>query len=238
MARGRMLSKSLSTSERFATVPARLPEMFEFAQVLYCLLVPHADDFGRQQGDLHTIRTLVHPSSKRDRSDVEAALVALHEAELIVRYEVKSKRYIQITQWDAHQVGLHKRTRSKFPAVPGNSGLSREGSSAPASVPAQENGTEGNLTELNRTEEDQHQDQDPAATRRPLRVEFKTLAEVEGQVRTAIHAELDARPDATDGELVNAAKLVAGSCHAVGYKGNDITKLVDAVRGTRARRSA
>ena len=71
-----------------------------------------------------------------------------------------------------------------------------------------------------------------------LRLELKPLRDVEPQVRAAIHAHLDAHPDAPDGDLVEEAKVVAASCHATGYKGNDITKLVDAVRGTRARRMA
>ncbi len=57
-------------------------------------------------------------------------------------------------------------------------------------------------------------------------------------LRKAVHDYLDANPDAPDGDLVDTAKIVAARSHAVGYKGHEITALVDAVRATRARRSA
>ena len=86
--------------------------------------------------------------------------------------------------------------------------------------------------------EEQPQVQEPAASRRPLRFEFKPLAAVEMQVRKAIHDALDANPASDDSDLVDAAKARAARCHAVGYQPHEITALVNAVRGTRARRMA
>lgn len=119
MARGRMLSKSLSTSEKFASVGGHL---VEFCHALYPLLIPHTDDFGRLQGDPFTVKHQCYPASKRTLDDFADALLELHRVELIRWYVVAGKRYIQIEQFEPHQMGLHKRTRSRFPEIPGSSG--------------------------------------------------------------------------------------------------------------------
>src|SRR5262245_40054888 len=138
MARGRMISKSLSTSEKFAALVDRAGPLAEFCQTLYTLLVPHTDDFGRLQGDAFTVKHVVHPSSSRTLQEFHAALQLLDDVELIQRYAVKKKLYVQVEHFDDHQQGLHKRTRSQFPApprgngsgtlpdFPGNSGLREE----------------------------------------------------------------------------------------------------------------
>jgi hypothetical protein len=122
MARGRMISKSLSTSEKYAALVTQAGPIAEFCQALYPLLVIHTDDFGRLQGDPFTIKHLCHPSSPRSADEFLAALKWLHAVDLIIWYVVEGKRYIQIEQFDLHQQGLHKRTRSNFPRVPGSSG--------------------------------------------------------------------------------------------------------------------
>jgi len=134
MARGRFLSKSLSTSEKFATLITRAGPLAEFCQTLYALLVLHTDDFGRQQGDPFTIKHVVHPSSSRTQQEFSAALAWLHSVKLIKWYVVRHKRYVQVEHFDDHQQGLHKRTRSQYPPptsgkfreLPGNSGLREE----------------------------------------------------------------------------------------------------------------
>jgi hypothetical protein len=114
-----MISKSLSTSEKWAALHEVVPALAEFAQSIYPLMVSHSDDFGRQQGDLTTVRYLVNPSSPRSFPEWRAALTALHEVGLISWYEVDGKPFIQIEKFDPHQVGLHKRTASH---IPGDSG--------------------------------------------------------------------------------------------------------------------
>jgi hypothetical protein len=121
MARGRMISKSLSTSEKFGGLVA-LGELAEFAQLLYPLLVIHADDYGRLQGDAFTVKLMCLPVSPRPLETFAIALQQLDAADLITWYEVAGKRYIEIVNFDGHQSGLHKRTQSKFPDIPGNSG--------------------------------------------------------------------------------------------------------------------
>lgn len=143
MARGRMLSKSLSTSRKFRALLDEAGKRREFDQVLYTLLVAHADDFGRLEGDSFTIKALCYPTSPRPESDFGAALRAMHHVGLIVVYDVDGNRYVQIVQFDEHQTGLHKRTRSRFPEPPVDSRNFPE-------IPSELKGTEQNGREGSR----------------------------------------------------------------------------------------
>ena len=59
MATGRMIRASISTSRKFAQLPT------EFCQVLYLLLIVHADDFGMLAGDAWTVKYKAVPTSPR-----------------------------------------------------------------------------------------------------------------------------------------------------------------------------
>jgi hypothetical protein len=151
-----MLSKSLSTSEKFAALAAVAGELGEFCQALYPLIVAHSDDFGRLQGDTFTVKHMCYPASLRSLDEFASGLEALQRVELIGWYGVQGKRYIQVLNFDSHQLGLHKRTKSQFPEFPGSSGNFPEvpGDSRKfPEIPAQEKrreekGTEGKRTEL------------------------------------------------------------------------------------------
>jgi hypothetical protein len=140
MARGRMISNSLSTSEKFAQLSAK--ELGEFCQALYPLIVAHSDDFGRLQGDPFTVKAKCYPASPRSLEQFKDALTHLDSVGLVVWYVVEGKRYLQIVNFERHQIGLHKRTRSMFPRVPGITGNIEE-------LPDQEKGTQENLTQGN-----------------------------------------------------------------------------------------
>lgn len=116
-----MISKTLSTSQKRAALHQVVPGLAEFCQQLYPLIVAHADDFGRLSGEPFTVKHAVDPTSPRLIPDFEMALLALHQVGLIVWYAGdEDRRFIQVTQFDGHQSGLHKRTASKFPEVPEN----------------------------------------------------------------------------------------------------------------------
>ena len=140
MARGRMLSKSLSTSRKFAALAEELGKLGEFGQALYPLIVTHSDDFGRLEGDPFTIKHLCHPTSPRREEDFATVLMAMNKVQLIVWYEVDGRHYVQIADYERHQTGLHKRTSSRFPDPPGDSGNFPE-------IPSELKGTELNRTE-------------------------------------------------------------------------------------------
>lgn len=151
MARGRMLSKSLSCSRRFNALSESQNGLAEFTQLLFALLIPHSDDFGRMPGDPFSVKMTVFPASPRALPEFTEALHALHDSELITVYQGEhADIWLQVNKFDDHQIGLHKRTKSlipdlkkansrKFPEIPGNSGSRAR--------------AEENRTELNRREE-------------------------------------------------------------------------------------
>lgn len=137
-----MISKVISISKKF-----NIQINDHFSRLLYLLLIPHSDDFGRLTGDPFKVKALILPMMKEvDWEDVEKTLGKLHGAGLINWYESSGEMYIQIINFDDHQQGLHKRTRSKFPEPP-------EVSRKFPEIPSEQNRTEGNRTEEKRTEQ-------------------------------------------------------------------------------------
>lgn len=121
MAEKRMISKSISISEKVNL----LPDIFDM--LLFTWLIPHTDDFGRLTGSPAKVKALIVPMLEKTLRDVEASLSRLHEAELIIWYEINRDKYIQIINFEKHQQGLHKRTNPKYPEyIPGNSGKFQE----------------------------------------------------------------------------------------------------------------
>lgn len=135
MARGRMISASLGSSRKFHALLGKAGKLGEFAQALYPLIVTHSDDFGRLEGDAFTIKHKIFPSSPRQERDFQAALDAMHAAGLIYLYIAQGVTCIQVLAFDEHQSGLHKRTKSRFPEPPGDSGNFPE-------IPSEEKGRE------------------------------------------------------------------------------------------------
>ncbi len=155
MARGRILSKSLSTSRRFALAGQHGGRLGEFCQLLFPLLNSHADDFGRLAGDAFTVKALVLPTSPRKEADFERALSALESVGLIRRAAVDGQWVIQVIGFDDHQTGLHKRTKSQYPEIPNKNTIRPEvpGSSGKyPEIPSEEKGIELKGREGNRTE--------------------------------------------------------------------------------------
>jgi hypothetical protein len=147
MARGRLVSRTLGSSRKFAALQQTAGRLAEFAQTLYPLLVANSDDYGRMAGDAFTVKHAVFPTSKRKEAEFRDALVAMHNACLIALYEAEGQLIIQIQQFDEHQPGLSKRTKSRFPELPVNF------TGAPGISNAIElNRTEFKGTEPNRTE--------------------------------------------------------------------------------------
>ncbi|MEF2965075.1 DnaD domain protein [Paenibacillus sp. M1] len=142
MAEKRMVSKVISISEKVNM----LPDIFDM--LLFTWMIPHTDDFGRLAGSPAKVKALVVPMLDKTLSDVEASLARLCEKRLILWYEVNGEKIIQIENFEKHQQGLHKRTKSKFPDFPGNSGKFPE-------IPSEQNRTEQKGTEENRTEYEQ-----------------------------------------------------------------------------------
>lgn len=126
MARGRMIAKTFSTSEKRAALHRVAGKLAEFCQALFPLLVAHSDDSGRQQGDTFTVKHAVDPTSPRPLVDFDKALAALASVGLIHWYEVDGRRYIEIVQFADHQPGLKNRGNSKIPEMPPNAAGCRD----------------------------------------------------------------------------------------------------------------
>jgi hypothetical protein len=146
MARGRMISKTLGHSRKYAALGEQAGKLGEFAQALYPMLVSHCDDFGRQTGDPYTVKLAVWPSSSRKEADFVSALKSMHKVGLIEWYEAEGQQFIEVSNFGKHQVGLHKATKSHFPEPSGKFPEFRES-------PTQLNRTELNLTKPIRSPE-------------------------------------------------------------------------------------
>jgi hypothetical protein len=142
MARGRLISRTLGSSRKYAALRQAAGELGEFAQTLYPLLVSCSDDFGRQAGDAFTVKLVVFPSSPRTEDEFALALASLASVGLIHWYEAPGGQVVEIVEFDEHQPGLSKRTKSKFPSFPGNF----------TEIPSEENRTEQKGKEPKRTE--------------------------------------------------------------------------------------
>ena len=116
MARGRMISKTLGTSQKYAKLTGSLGE---FSAALFPLLISHCDDFGRLEADAFTIKVRVWPTSRRSEKQFQNALLLLDKVGLIQVYVVDGQQFGEVVNFSDHQQGLHKRTRSRFPSVTG-----------------------------------------------------------------------------------------------------------------------
>lgn len=137
MARGRLISKSLGSSRKYHALLTEGGKLGEFCQVIFPLIIANTDDFGRMPGDAFTVKNVVLPSSRRTEADFDRALSVMARVGLLVRYSVDGAIYLQVNKFDEHQPNLNKRTSSKFPEIPENSGNSGKFQPNP----------EGNLTQ-------------------------------------------------------------------------------------------
>jgi hypothetical protein len=136
MASRRMISRSLCTSRRYAQLHAVVPDLAEFCQQLFMLLIVTSDDYGRQSGDVFTVKHVVCPTSPRPEPDVERALKALADVGLIRIYMDPGPNgpepVIEITRFKEHQPGLKQRGgSSKFSPPPERRGNPRQSAAVP-----------------------------------------------------------------------------------------------------------
>lgn len=114
MANRRMLSKTVSTSEKLLSLYEELqPEgMGEFGQLLYSWLIPHVDDYGRFDASPRIIKLRVMPGSDRPISDFKKAIEVMEKVDLINVYG-NGKRYLEIINFEKFQTFRPDRTRRK-----------------------------------------------------------------------------------------------------------------------------
>lgn len=111
MARIRTIKPEFFTSDTVTRLPLS-------ARLTFVGLWTYADDEGRGRDDARLVKAAVWAlDDDHDSAAVEADLAALAAADLVARYEVDGRRYLQIRGWREHQKVSHPRP-SLFPPEP------------------------------------------------------------------------------------------------------------------------
>jgi hypothetical protein len=116
-ARGRMLSPTVSVSERVSRLSLK-------AALLYTWIIPHCDDWGRMSAVPGTVKGTVVPMRHDIRTrDIPDLLSEIEHAGLIERYMNPSKpdlgpNVLQVLDWQDYQI-LNSPRPSRFPPPPG-----------------------------------------------------------------------------------------------------------------------
>ncbi|MBE3087719.1 MAG: hypothetical protein IMZ71_01175 [Chloroflexi bacterium] len=142
MAKGRMLLKSVSISQKLAGLPS------DSDRLLWTWLLAHLDREGRFYAEPSVVKGHAVPRLKNHTEEtITESLERLAAVGLIVLYEVNGDRYLQYTQFDEHQAGLHKDREAPSPCPPPPVKVRRKSGKGPAKVPL--NIREGNIREDN-----------------------------------------------------------------------------------------
>lgn len=106
MARGRMISKTISLDEKVDALPD------DTARLLFTWLIPHLDCDGRMYGDASLFKSLVAPRRDISLQKIELYLNEMEKLGLILRYTVNGHKYIWCKNFSKHQTGLRKERES------------------------------------------------------------------------------------------------------------------------------
>lgn len=85
------------------------------ARLLMVGLICHADDQGRLNGDVLTIRALVFPRDELPAKKIRTLLDAIRDLGLIYTYSADGFDWIEIRGWSKHQ-SINKPTPSRIPS--------------------------------------------------------------------------------------------------------------------------
>lgn len=111
MARGRIISQSISNSRKVAGVSDQ-------AALLFTWIQPHTDDFGRVEGGADDVLFSIVPRRGWQVEQVEQYLKELWVAQLVKSYHDETgKRYLEVVGFEEHQTFRSDRGRkAKCPA--------------------------------------------------------------------------------------------------------------------------
>lgn len=107
MAKGRMISKSISTSEKLASLydipmdDLGISNGAEFCSLLYTWTNLHTDDYGQLSAKPRSVKLVVLPASPRPVKDFEVALQILHQVRLISLHS--DAQVLRIIDFEEHQ---------------------------------------------------------------------------------------------------------------------------------------
>ena len=103
----RIIKESICSSEN-------VDQLSPFNETFFYRLIVNCDDFGRMDARVKILSSRLFPLKDIKPEEVQSALNALNEADLIILYEVDGKPYLQMKTWDKHQQVRAK--RSKYPS--------------------------------------------------------------------------------------------------------------------------
>jgi hypothetical protein len=117
MAKGRMLNKRISKSDKIAAL------VKDRHRTLYFMIYPHLDRDGRYSADPRDIKEDCVPRLKYSLDQISESLQALNDVGLITIYTINGKQFLEASRFDDFQVGLHKdrEAPSEIPPNPGPS---------------------------------------------------------------------------------------------------------------------
>jgi hypothetical protein len=106
MAKGRIISKSITVSQRVARLST------PWVKLLYTWLIPHVDDFGRFHADPDIIKGTVFPKEKYVTANkLSIWITELKEAGLINLYLHNGDTFLEIIDFEEHQYFRSDRPR-------------------------------------------------------------------------------------------------------------------------------
>lgn len=111
MPRIRTIKPEFFISDTVTTLPIR-------ARLTWIGLWTHCDDYGRCRDNVKLIKAAVWPLDNVSLRDITEDLDALHDAGLLLTYEVDGRTYLQVTSWTEHQK-VDRPSKSPIPAPNG-----------------------------------------------------------------------------------------------------------------------
>lgn len=112
MARGRIISKSISNSRK-------VNEVSDQAALLFTWIQAHTDDYGRIEGGADDVLFSVVPRRGWNKEQVEEYLKSLWEVDLLKAYhDEHNKRYVEVVGFEEHQTFRSDRGRKAQCPVP------------------------------------------------------------------------------------------------------------------------
>src|SRR5881396_1271344 len=108
MPRIRTIKPDFFTSDTVSALPLR-------ARLTWIGLWTHCDDYGRCRDNVRLVKAAVWPLDNVSLRDVADDLDELEKANVVFRYTVKDKSYIQVTNWAEHQKVDHPSKNSPVP---------------------------------------------------------------------------------------------------------------------------
>lgn len=103
----RIIKESICTSDN-------IDHLTPFQETVFIRLMVNCDDFGRFDGRAKVLSSRLFPLKNIPVSEMEDAIKAMQEADLVDVYTVGDRPYIHMKTWGKHQTTRAK--KSKFPA--------------------------------------------------------------------------------------------------------------------------